>query len=184
MHGALKHSASPSFWACYQHLPEAVRSLADKNLDLLESDPRHPSLHLNESAASGPPESAFTSGLSAWTGRRGPSGSGPSGSGSAVLLSATCFWDDAVRKPIVGSPWHERRFVPWAALRQLLWLSGSARSRCGFSPVFGLLLPKKGHRVSLRPSLVMRIHPDLLQRQNSDASIDSTTPTREAPWRI
>jgi hypothetical protein len=41
----LKHFASSKFWALYQALPEDVRELADKNYQLLKSNPRHPSLH-------------------------------------------------------------------------------------------------------------------------------------------
>ena len=41
----MRHHASARFWALYQALPEEVRSLADKNFDLLKVDPRHPSLH-------------------------------------------------------------------------------------------------------------------------------------------
>jgi hypothetical protein len=41
----LKHYASPRFWALYHALPQEVRGLADKNLALLKSDTRHPSLH-------------------------------------------------------------------------------------------------------------------------------------------
>jgi hypothetical protein len=40
----VKHLASPRFWLLYQSLPPDVRSLADKNFDLLKRDPRHPSL--------------------------------------------------------------------------------------------------------------------------------------------
>ena len=39
------HYAAPSFWKCYEALPEAVRELADKQFQLLKSNPRHPSLH-------------------------------------------------------------------------------------------------------------------------------------------
>jgi len=42
----LKHWASSRFWALYEGLPEEVRQLADKNYQLLTSDPHHPSLHL------------------------------------------------------------------------------------------------------------------------------------------
>jgi len=42
----LTHHAAPSFWRCYDALPEAVRELADKQFALLKDDPRHPSLHL------------------------------------------------------------------------------------------------------------------------------------------
>jgi len=41
----LKHSASTRFWALYDALPKPARSLADKNFQLLKSDPRHPSFH-------------------------------------------------------------------------------------------------------------------------------------------
>jgi hypothetical protein len=44
----VRHFASPTFWATYHNLPESVRSLADKNFDLLKSDPRHPSLHFKQ----------------------------------------------------------------------------------------------------------------------------------------
>jgi hypothetical protein len=41
----LKHFASLKFWALYQALPAEIRELADKNYQLLKSNPRHPSLH-------------------------------------------------------------------------------------------------------------------------------------------
>jgi hypothetical protein len=41
----LKHYASARFWALYEALPEAIRTLADKNYRLLQTNPRHPSLH-------------------------------------------------------------------------------------------------------------------------------------------
>jgi len=41
----LNHYAAPSFWRCYRELPKPVRALADKQFELLKSDPRHPSLH-------------------------------------------------------------------------------------------------------------------------------------------
>jgi len=44
----LKHYASPGFWALYEKLPADVRSLADKNHELLKSDSRHPSLHFKK----------------------------------------------------------------------------------------------------------------------------------------
>jgi hypothetical protein len=40
----LNHYASPRFWALYEALPSDIRDLADKNYQLLKSDPRHPSL--------------------------------------------------------------------------------------------------------------------------------------------
>ncbi len=41
----MTHHASPSFWSCYDALPAAVRTLADKQFELLKQDSRHPSLH-------------------------------------------------------------------------------------------------------------------------------------------
>jgi hypothetical protein len=41
----LKHFASSRFWALYDALPVNTRALADKNFELLKTDPRHPSLH-------------------------------------------------------------------------------------------------------------------------------------------
>jgi hypothetical protein len=41
----LNHHASPRFWALYEALPSDIRDLADKNFQLLKSDPRHSSLH-------------------------------------------------------------------------------------------------------------------------------------------
>lgn len=42
----MRHFASPSFWECYQNLPSPIQELADKDFELLKSNPRHPSLHL------------------------------------------------------------------------------------------------------------------------------------------
>ena len=41
----MNHYASSGFWAAYPLLPVAIRELADKNFELLKSDPQHPSLH-------------------------------------------------------------------------------------------------------------------------------------------
>jgi hypothetical protein len=41
----LNHTASIRFWALYDALPKSVREIADKNFQLLKSDPKHPSLH-------------------------------------------------------------------------------------------------------------------------------------------
>jgi hypothetical protein len=41
----MKHYASPSFWKCYQQLPNDIKELADKNYQLLKQNPQHPSLH-------------------------------------------------------------------------------------------------------------------------------------------
>ena len=42
----MKHYTSSDFWALYWNLPADTRALADKNYELLKSDPRHPSLQL------------------------------------------------------------------------------------------------------------------------------------------
>jgi hypothetical protein len=44
----LRHFAAPSFWACYRILPKSIRDLADKNYELLKSNPSHPSLHFKK----------------------------------------------------------------------------------------------------------------------------------------
>jgi len=44
----LKHYASSRFWDCYGRLPEAIRSLADKNFELLKANPHHPSLQFKK----------------------------------------------------------------------------------------------------------------------------------------
>ena len=40
----MRHYATASFWKSYEAMPVQVRALADKNFDLLKSDPDHPSL--------------------------------------------------------------------------------------------------------------------------------------------
>ncbi|CAG0963722.1 hypothetical protein ANRL3_01051 [Anaerolineae bacterium] len=44
----MRHFASPAFWECYQSLPTAIQGLADKNFELLKTNPKHPSLHLKK----------------------------------------------------------------------------------------------------------------------------------------
>ena len=44
MHPAVRHFASPAFWFHYRQLPAEVQALADKNFELLRSDPHHASL--------------------------------------------------------------------------------------------------------------------------------------------
>ncbi len=44
----MKHFTNPSFWVCYEQLPAFVQDLADKNFELLKTNPRHPSLHLKK----------------------------------------------------------------------------------------------------------------------------------------
>lgn len=48
MSAAIKHFASPKFWAGYNALPKDVRDLADKNFELLKADAKHPSLHFKQ----------------------------------------------------------------------------------------------------------------------------------------
>jgi len=42
------HYTTRSFWANYNSLPRHIRKLADKNFQLLKSDPDHPSLHFKK----------------------------------------------------------------------------------------------------------------------------------------
>ena len=44
----MKHFTNPSFHECYNRLPRTVQKLADKNFELLKSDPNYPSLHLKK----------------------------------------------------------------------------------------------------------------------------------------
>ena len=44
----MKHHASLRFWALYEALPAEVRNLADKNFQLMKSNPQHPSLHFKK----------------------------------------------------------------------------------------------------------------------------------------
>lgn len=44
----MNHRTLPRFWHHYQQLPIEVQQLADKNFDLLKSDPYHPSLHFKK----------------------------------------------------------------------------------------------------------------------------------------
>ncbi|MDZ4689228.1 MAG: hypothetical protein SH850_29480 [Planctomycetaceae bacterium] len=44
----MNHFATPDFWRCYRGLPDEVRELADKNFDLLQRDPHHPSLRFRK----------------------------------------------------------------------------------------------------------------------------------------
>jgi len=47
----MTHQATSRFWNCYDSLPPDIRSLADKNFELLKSDSGHPSLHLKKVGA-------------------------------------------------------------------------------------------------------------------------------------
>ena len=44
----MNHQALPRFWKLYSQLPKETQELADKNFDLLKSDPQHPSLHFKK----------------------------------------------------------------------------------------------------------------------------------------
>ncbi len=44
----MTHAASLAFWDCYKQLPDAIRTLADKNFALLKADTNHPSLHFKK----------------------------------------------------------------------------------------------------------------------------------------
>ena len=44
----MRHRTQPSFWKAYGRLPQPVKRLADKNHDLLERDPFHPSLRFKK----------------------------------------------------------------------------------------------------------------------------------------
>jgi hypothetical protein len=46
----MSHSTTADFWQLYNALPGDVRQLADKNYDLLRTDPTHPSLQFKEVA--------------------------------------------------------------------------------------------------------------------------------------
>lgn len=46
----MRHIALPSFWDRYRSLPKHVKEIADKNYQLLKSDPSHPSLRFKRLA--------------------------------------------------------------------------------------------------------------------------------------
>ena len=41
----MTHPTTPDFWKHYERLPQHVQKLADKNFELLNENPYHPSLH-------------------------------------------------------------------------------------------------------------------------------------------
>jgi hypothetical protein len=49
----MNHFTLPRFWALYNQLPKEIRKLADKNYQLLRSDPEHPSLHFKKIGSKG-----------------------------------------------------------------------------------------------------------------------------------
>jgi hypothetical protein len=46
----LNHFASPDFWYHYRVLPADVQQLADRCFLLMNSNPRHPSIHLKKAS--------------------------------------------------------------------------------------------------------------------------------------
>ena len=44
----MRNRTAPRFWQFYKDLPEDVQRLADKGVELLKRDPRHPSLQLKK----------------------------------------------------------------------------------------------------------------------------------------
>ena len=46
----MSHDATSNSWKCYDDLPLKIRELADKNFQLLKSNPRHRSLHLKKTS--------------------------------------------------------------------------------------------------------------------------------------
>jgi hypothetical protein len=44
----VKHRAAPDFWAAYRTLSPEIQELVRKSVELLKSNPRHPSLHLKQ----------------------------------------------------------------------------------------------------------------------------------------
>lgn len=46
----MRHRTDASFWVCYNRLPKDIQEIADKNFNLLKSDPRHPSVRMKKVA--------------------------------------------------------------------------------------------------------------------------------------
>ncbi len=44
----MNHRTLPRFWQHYHQLPQETQALADKNFELLKSNPKHPSLHFKK----------------------------------------------------------------------------------------------------------------------------------------
>lgn len=44
----MNHFATPEFWFHYRQLPDEIRTLADKNFEMLRINLRHPSLRLKK----------------------------------------------------------------------------------------------------------------------------------------
>lgn len=41
----MNHLATTRFWRCFKRVPKPIQELARKSLEVLKSDPKHPSLH-------------------------------------------------------------------------------------------------------------------------------------------
>jgi len=48
----LIHHTSPEFWECFERLPADIQWLARSNYELLQANPRHPSLHFKKVGSS------------------------------------------------------------------------------------------------------------------------------------
>jgi hypothetical protein len=44
----VKHFTNPDFWKHYEKLPAPIKNIADKNFNLIKTDPHHPSLKLKK----------------------------------------------------------------------------------------------------------------------------------------
>jgi len=42
------HKTTERFWYCFENLPPNIQKTAEKNFELLKSDPKHPSLHFKK----------------------------------------------------------------------------------------------------------------------------------------
>jgi len=47
----VNHFATPGFWFHHRQLPDDIRALADRCFEILQADPRHPSLRLKKVGA-------------------------------------------------------------------------------------------------------------------------------------
>jgi hypothetical protein len=46
----MEHHTTPQFWERYHRLPQEIQELADRNHELLQENPKHPSLHFKQVA--------------------------------------------------------------------------------------------------------------------------------------
>jgi hypothetical protein len=42
------HKTTDRFWECFEELPEEIKNIARRSLELLKSNPSHPSLHFKK----------------------------------------------------------------------------------------------------------------------------------------